>query len=101
MIDHPTPTRAEVSNIAITVRQGAEAIMLSGESAPGQQLETMLHLQLVVQMRISIRLLADASTSFEKDCVRGIQTNRERISKLLHESLMFVTSLNPLTPFEI
>ncbi|XP_010442613.1 PREDICTED: fumarate hydratase 2, chloroplastic-like isoform X2 [Camelina sativa] len=43
----------------------------------------------------SIRLLADASASFEKNCVRGIEANRERISRLLHESLMLVTSLNP------
>ncbi|KAJ8774251.1 hypothetical protein K2173_009682 [Erythroxylum novogranatense] len=43
----------------------------------------------------SIRLLGDASASFEKNCVRGIQANKERISKLLHESLMLVTSLNP------
>ncbi|KAF3578785.1 hypothetical protein DY000_02028240 [Brassica cretica] len=40
-------------------------------------------------------LIADASASFEKNCVRGIEANRERISKLLHESLMLVTSLNP------
>ncbi|CAI0406838.1 unnamed protein product [Linum tenue] len=43
----------------------------------------------------SARLLGDASASFEKNCVRGIQANKERISKLLHESLMLVTSLNP------
>ncbi|CAK7348355.1 unnamed protein product [Dovyalis caffra] len=43
----------------------------------------------------SLRLLGDASASFEKNCARGIQANRERISKLLHESLMLVTSLNP------
>lgn len=33
----------------------------------------------------SIRLVGDASASFEKNCVRGIQANKERISKLLHE----------------
>ncbi|XP_019197076.1 PREDICTED: probable fumarate hydratase, mitochondrial [Ipomoea nil] len=43
----------------------------------------------------SVRLLGDASASFEKNCVRGIQANSERISKLLHESLMLVTCLNP------
>ncbi|XP_034708273.1 fumarate hydratase 1, mitochondrial-like isoform X2 [Vitis riparia] len=43
----------------------------------------------------SLRLLGDASASFEKNCIRGIQANQERISKLLHESLMLVTSLNP------
>lgn len=43
----------------------------------------------------SLRLLGDASASFEKNCVRGIEANEERIAKLLHESLMLVTSLNP------
>ncbi|TYI13334.1 hypothetical protein ES332_A08G051500v1 [Gossypium tomentosum] len=43
----------------------------------------------------SIRLVSDASASFVKNCVKGIQANKDRISKLLHESLMLVTSLNP------
>ncbi|OIS95970.1 PREDICTED: fumarate hydratase 1, mitochondrial-like [Nicotiana attenuata] len=43
----------------------------------------------------SIRLLGDASASFANNCVNGIQANRERIAKSLHESLMLVTCLNP------
>ncbi|BFZ55197.1 fumarase fum1 [Savitreella phatthalungensis] len=43
----------------------------------------------------SIRLLADGSRSFTKNCVVGIQANEERISKIMNESLMLVTALNP------
>ncbi|KAL4571426.1 hypothetical protein LXL04_018185 [Taraxacum kok-saghyz] len=37
----------------------------------------------------SIILLTDASASFEKNCVRGIQANSDRISKLLHKHVVF------------
>ncbi|MEE6475289.1 hypothetical protein FKM82_010686 [Ascaphus truei] len=43
----------------------------------------------------SIRLLGDASVSFADNCVVGIQANIERINKLMSESLMLVTALNP------
>ena len=43
----------------------------------------------------STRLLTDACNSFAGRCVVGIEANRERINKLMHESLMLVTALNP------
>lgn len=43
----------------------------------------------------SIRLIADSAVSFTDNCVEGIVANRERITKLMNESLMLVTSLNP------
>jgi fumarate hydratase, class II len=43
----------------------------------------------------SIRLLADSAVSFTDNCVVGIEANKERITKLMNESLMLVTALNP------
>lgn len=48
----------------------------------------------------SIRLLADACRSFTDNCVVGIEANEERIKKLLNESLMLVTSLNPVIGYD-
>ena len=42
----------------------------------------------------SIRLLSDASLSFNDNCAIGIEPNVERIKQNLVESLMLVTSLN-------
>jgi fumarate hydratase class II len=43
----------------------------------------------------SIRLLADASDSFEAHAVRGLQAIPQRIAELLSRSLMLVTALAP------
>jgi fumarate hydratase, class II len=43
----------------------------------------------------SIRLLADAATSFTDRCVEGIRANTPRIAALMEQSLMLVTALTP------
>ena len=43
----------------------------------------------------SVRLLADAMVSFEKNCVSGIKANKEKMQSYLYNSLMTVTALTP------
>ncbi len=48
----------------------------------------------------SLRLLADGMASFERNCARGLEADRERIGALLERSLMLVTALNPHIGYE-
>ncbi|MFH1158570.1 MAG: class II fumarate hydratase [Pseudomonadota bacterium] len=48
----------------------------------------------------SVRLLADASRSFTDNCVAGIEPDIDRIRKLLNDSLMLVTALNPVIGYD-
>ncbi|MBI6628740.1 class II fumarate hydratase [Pontibaca salina] len=43
----------------------------------------------------SMQLLGDAAAAFTDNLIEGLQADRERIDKLLHESLMLVTALAP------
>ncbi len=43
----------------------------------------------------SMQLLGDAAQTFTDNCVVGIQADRDRIEKLMRESLMLVTALAP------
>jgi fumarate hydratase class II len=42
----------------------------------------------------SIALLADACDSFREKCIAGLEIDRERIERLMRQSLMLVTALN-------
>ena len=50
---------------------------------------------IVANVLRSIRLVGDSCSAFTDNCVVGIEANRDTISRLLHESLMLVTALNP------
>lgn len=48
----------------------------------------------------SIKLLADACESFSQNCIEGITANEGNIKKHLVNSLMLVTSLNPVIGYD-
>ncbi|MDZ7641085.1 MAG: pyruvate kinase [Desulfurivibrio sp.] len=60
MIVNPTPTRAEVNDITQAVRQGADAIMLSGETATGRYPFKALEVMDTVARRIECHQVQQA-----------------------------------------
>jgi len=48
----------------------------------------------------SVRLLTEASASFTRFCVEGLEPNEARIRQHLENSLMLVTALNPLIGYD-
>ncbi|MCA8916408.1 MAG: pyruvate kinase [Planctomycetes bacterium] len=59
MIEHPTPTRAEVSDIANAIEDGCDALMLSAETASGkfpvQAVETMARVARDVEKVLTVQ----------------------------------------------
>ena len=48
----------------------------------------------------SVRLLSDAVSSFQTNCLEGIEPNRPQIQRHLENSLMLVTALNPVIGYD-
>ena len=72
MISSPMPTRAEVSDVATAVFDGADAIMLSAESAVGQYPVE------AIQMMDKIAIQVEHDPVYDADALRDADTSRSR-----------------------
>ncbi|MEW5801476.1 MAG: class II fumarate hydratase [bacterium] len=87
------PTQCEaLTMVACQVIGNDAAITLAGAS--GNFELNVYKPVMIYNLLQSIRLLADASISFNHKCVIGIEPNRERIEEYVKNSLMLVTALN-------
>ena len=88
------PTQCEaLTMIAAQVMGNDVAIGIGGASG---NFELNVYKPLVIHNLLqSVRLLGDGMRSFDVNCARGIEPDRERIAELVAGSLMLVTALNP------
>ncbi|SCU87642.1 LAME_0D10902g1_1 [Lachancea meyersii CBS 8951] len=89
---NPTQNEA-MTQVCAQVMGNNAAITFAGAS--GQFELNVFKPVMISNLLSSIRLLGDGCNSFRIHCVDGIVANEDKISKLLHESLMLVTALNP------
>lgn len=89
---NPTQNEA-LTMVATQVFGNNAAITFAGAS--GQFELNVFKPVMIANLLSSIRLIADGAASFRVHCVDGIEANTDKIDKLLHESLMLVTALNP------
>ncbi|KAF5452749.1 hypothetical protein F2P56_027716 [Juglans regia] len=100
MIEYPTPTRAEVADVSEAVRQRADALMLSGESAMGQYPEKALTVLRSVSLRIErwwreekrheVMELPDIGTSFSDNISEEICNSAAKMANNLEVDALFV-----------
>lgn len=93
------PTQCEAITMLCAQVMGNQVAVTVGGSNGHFQLNVFKPLIISNVLR-SIRLLADGSDSFINNCVDGIEPNREQIQTHLTQSLMLVTSLNPVIGYD-
>ena len=88
------PTQAEALTMVACQVMGNDVAINFGGAAGHYELNVFKPV-MIYNLLQSIRLIGDACVSFTDNCLVGIKPNRDRIDKLMRESLMLVTALNP------
>jgi len=88
------PTQCEAMTMVCAQVVGNDVAVTIGGASGNFELNVFKPLIIHNVLR-SILLLADACDSFREHCAVGIEPDRERIARHVHESLMLVTALAP------
>ncbi len=88
------PTHAEaLTMVAAQVMGNHVTVTVAGAS--GHFELNVFKPVMIYNLLQSAKLIADACTSFRANCVAGIEADEARITRLMEQSLMLVTALNP------
>jgi fumarate hydratase class II len=87
------PTQAEALTMAMAQVVGNDVAINVGGMTGHFELNVFKPM-MIYNFLHSANLIGDACVSFNENCAKGIQPNKERIEHLLHNSLMLVTALN-------
>lgn len=87
------PTQCEAMTMVCTQVMGNH-VTISVAGSNGHFELNVFKPVMIYNLLQSIDLLSDVAISFVDNCVQGIKVNKNRINKLLNESLMLVTALN-------
>lgn len=88
------PTQCEaLTMVATQVMGNHTAVTIAGSN--GHFELNVFKPVMIYNLLQSIRLIGDGVVSFVENCLDGLKANKDRIEKLMHESLMLVTALNP------
>jgi len=88
------PTQCEAMTMVCAQVIGNDVAVTIGGASGNFELNVFKPLIIHNVLR-SILLLADACDSFREHCAQGIEPDRDRIARHVHESLMLVTALAP------
>ena len=88
------PTQCEAMTMVCAQVMGNDVAVTVG-GAQGHYELNVFKPMMAANVLQSARLIGDACVSFEEHCAKGIEPNQATIDKLLNNSLMLVTALNP------
>lgn len=93
------PTQSEALTMVVCQVFGNDASIGFAASQGNFELNVFKPV-IIYNLLQSIRILADGMASFNENCMRGLEANKEVINGHVERSLMLVTALNPHIGYE-